>query len=359
MKSYLQFMQRFYSFLLNLYPEAYREEYGKELQAVFNLSIEDATKMGRIETVRVFLEELASLPGAVLFEHLRHRRRSKMTREFNSRFDFAPRSRKEILAAVAPFLLFGAVPILVGLSGRSNARPYFLEEMLTICMLASVISLLAVGFFRSVPRWFMPYLGLPLPILSLYIFNSLVDEWGGFSLPYLSSRFLRGFVQDGLLWGLLIPLILLLVMFTAIIPRFRPSYRRLRNDWTLLCFILYGAAPVMALVWFEGYKNYGPFVVLMFLILAAGGWLYLRNDVPWKKFLILIGGMTLSMFTAAVGQAVLYESSQYNSPRPYTNLPWWNTVDQTVIAWMWLVLIMFLPLAINLLPRSKNPLQTT
>jgi hypothetical protein len=113
----------------------------------------------------------------------------------------------------------------------------------------------------------------------------------------------------------------------------------------------------MALVWFEGYMNFGPFVVLMFLILAAGGWLYLRNDVPWKKFLILIGGMTLSMFTAAVGQAVLYESSQYNSPRPYTNFPWWNTVDQTVIAWMWLALIMLLPLAINLLPRSDHPPQ--
>ena len=352
-------MKSLYALLLYLFPSAYREEYGDELQAVFDLSLDDAMRAGKLEVARVMLRELIGLPKAILLEHLRERRKTKMTAKFASRFDFAPGSRNEILAAVAPFLLFGAIPILVGLSGRSNARPYFLEETLAICMLASVISLLAVGFFRSVPRWFMPYLGLPLPIISLYIFNGLMDEWGGFSLPYLSSRLLRGFVQDGLLWGILIPLIALLVVFSVIIPRFRPFYRQLRNDWTLLCFILYGAVPVMALVWFEGYTNYGPFVVLMFLILAAGGWLYLRNDVPWKKFLILIGGMTLSMFTAAVGQAVLYESSQYNSPRPYTNFPWWNTVDQTVIAWMWLVLIMVLPLAINFLPRSKDHFQTT
>lgn len=282
-----------------------------------------------------------------------------MTREFASRFDFAPGSRKEVLASVAPFLLFGAVPILISLSGRliPITRPYILEEALSICMLASVISLLMVGFFRNVPRWFMPYLGLPLPILSLLIFSGIVDTWSNFSLPNLSSQFLRTFVRDGFLWGIFIPLLVLLVSFSATIPRYRPFYQRLRNDWTLLCFLLYGAAPFMAFFQFEGYQNYGSYVISMFLILAAGGWLYLQNDVPWKKFLILIGGVTLSMFTAAVGQVVLYESSQYNSPRPYTNLPWWNTVDQTVIAWIWLVLIMFLPLAINLLPHSKPTLQ--
>jgi hypothetical protein len=193
----------------------------------------------------------------------------------------------------------------------------------------------------------------------LLILSGIVDTWSNFSLSYLSSQFLRTFVRDGFLWGIFIPLLILLVAFSATIPRYRPFYRLLRNDWTLLCFILYGSAPIMALIPFEGYINYGFFVIGMFLILAAGGWSYLRNDVPWKKFLILIGGVTLSMFTAAMGQAILYESSLYNSPRPYFNFPWWNTVHQTVIAWMWLVLIMFLPLAINLLPRSRNPSPAT
>lgn len=282
-----------------------------------------------------------------------------MVKNFDSRFGFAPGSRKEVLAAVTPFLLFGAVPILISLSGRliPVTRPFILEEALSICMLASVVSLLVVGFFRNVPRWFMPYLGLPLPLISLLIFGYWVDKWSNFPLTGFSSQFLRTFVRGGFIWGILIPLLVSLVVFAAAIPRYRPFYRRLRNDWTLLCFILYGAAPSMAFFQFEGYQNYGLYVVLMFLILAVGGWLYLQNDVPWKKFLILIGVVTLSMFVAAMGQAVLYESSLYNSHRPFPEYPWWATVDQTVIAWMWLVLIMFLPLAINLLPRPKTGLQ--
>lgn len=352
-------MKKIYSLLLLLYPRSYRAEYGSELQAVFGLSFDNALMLGRLQSMHLVLRELISLPWAIIQEHLRERRKAKMIGKFSSRFDYAPGSRKEILAAVAPFLLFGAVPILISLSGRfiTITRPYILEEALSICMLVSVISLLVAGFFRNVPRWFMPYLGLPLPLLSLLIFGYWVDKSGSFPLTNLSSQFLRTFVRDGFLWGIFIPLLVLLVVFSAAIPRYRPFYQRLRNDWTLLCFLLYGAAPFMAFFQFEGYQNYELYVGWMFLILAAGGWLYLRNDSPWKKFIILISGVTLSMFAAALGQAVLYESSLYNSHRPFPDHPWWATVNETVIAWMWLVLIMFLPLAITLLPRPKSTLQ--
>ena len=90
---------------------------------------------------------------------------------------------------------------------------------------------------------------------------------------------------------------------------------------------------------------------LIFLILAAGGWLYLRNDVPWKKFLILIGGQTLSLFSAAVGQVVLYNYSAYYSPNIDIRVAWWDYVHVPVAIWLGLVLTMFFPLAINLLPH--------
>lgn len=357
----LQFLRRLYRLSLNLFPKEYREEYGEELQAVFGLSIDAAATKGGIEVERLVLRELIGLPQAILYEYLRERRNVHMLKNFNSRCDFAPGSRKEVLAAVAPFLLFGAIPVLVGLLQRVSTRPYLLEEVLAFPIIASVISLLVVGFFRSVPRWFMPYLGLPLPVISMFS-SGLVNKWADFPIPYLSSLSpLRQFFHDGFGhgWILLIPLIILLVVFSVIIPRLWPFYRCLRNDWTLLCFILYGASPVMALSAFEGYINYGFFVIVMFFILAVGGWLYLRSDVPWKKFLVLLGGMTLSMFIAAGGQAILYQSSLYNDPRPYTVFPWWNTASQTVIAWMWLALIMLLSLAINLLPQSGNSPKTT
>jgi hypothetical protein len=113
----------------------------------------------------------------------------------------------------------------------------------------------------------------------------------------------------------------------------------------------------MAFFCFEGFPDTGPFRELIFLIVAAGGWLYLRNDFPWKKFLILIGGVTVSMFTAAVAQVLLYESSAYYNPHIDINTAWWDYVHVSVAIWLWLVLIMFLPLVINLLPRPGSPLQ--
>jgi hypothetical protein len=64
-------VKRLYALLLHLFPRAYREEYGDELQAVFNLSLEDAMKIGGMEVAGVVLRELIGLPTAILYEHLR------------------------------------------------------------------------------------------------------------------------------------------------------------------------------------------------------------------------------------------------------------------------------------------------
>ena len=81
MKNSLPFIRWFYSLLLNLFPRKYRHEFGEELQAVFVLSIADAAKAGSKEIVKVLLRELVSFPQAVLFEHLRERRKTGMTKK--------------------------------------------------------------------------------------------------------------------------------------------------------------------------------------------------------------------------------------------------------------------------------------
>jgi UDP-glucose 6-dehydrogenase len=124
--------------------------------------------------------------------------------------------------------------------------------------------------------------------------------------------------------------------------------------WTLLSFLLYGSVSFIIVVGFEGYKNNEIYLVAAFLILAAGGGLYLRNENPWKKFLSLFGGLTLSMLVMAMGQTILYEISFPNSL-----YPWWTITTGTVVTWMWLALIMLLPLAINLLPCSEANLKTS
>ncbi len=64
-------MKGFYSLLLYLFPKAYHDEYGDEMQAVFDLSLEDALRAGKFEVVKVFLRELVALPAAIIHEILR------------------------------------------------------------------------------------------------------------------------------------------------------------------------------------------------------------------------------------------------------------------------------------------------
>ncbi|MCC6300824.1 MAG: hypothetical protein IT314_16180 [Anaerolineales bacterium] len=338
-------MKSLYALLLYLFPRAYREEYGGELQIVFNLSLDDAMQAGIFEVAGVVLRELIGLPKAIIHEHLRERR--KMTGKLASRFDFEPGSRNETFAALAPFLLGGVLPVLFSLIVDI---PLWIQIVFTLFMWFLVGSLLALGFKQSAPRWFMPYLGVPLSLISLIAFNNMVNpEWNGFPFLHNASWFVTQVFYLGMLWMGLIVSILLIFLLTGLIPRLRPFHQRLRDDWTLLPFTLYGAVPFVIVLSFDEFKNEEMYLILAFLALALGAWLYFRSASAWRKFWSLLGGLTLAMAVAFLGQALLYESSF-----PSTVFPRWNTTMSTFIMWMWMALFMFISAGLNLLPHSNE-----
>lgn len=346
MQGHVQFLCRVYGLLLTFYPRRYKEEYGDELQAVFEMSLDEAATKGRFEVEKLVLRELISLPKAIIYEHLRERRKAKMTGSFSSHFDFAPGSRSEALAALAPFLLFGAFPTLLGYFRVMDFVPLWLNVLSVIVFWLFGLGLIVIGFIKRFPRWFMPYIGIPMPIISLLLFNILMEKWQGvwwYRLPWLLSDLL----QQGLLWMGLVLLVILLLVATRIFPKSRPFYQRLRKDWTLLSFIIYGTMPFVLLIIYNEYKNVEPFMFLSLIILAAGGWLYLQSYESLKRFLYLYAGMELSMLVAAIGKAVLLEGS-------FPSGSWQTEFIDTLVTWLWLALIMLLPLAINLLPHVEN-----
>jgi hypothetical protein len=343
-------VKRLYALLLYLFPRAYREEYGEELQSVFDLSLDDAMRSGGLEVARVTLRELSSLPYAVLHAHLRERRKKKMIGKFASHFDFEPGSRNETLAALAPFLFFGALTTLLTWLKVFDLMPLWFSILFAVVLWGTGLTLFVIGFRKGAPRWFMPYLGVPLPVISLIAFNAIVNpEWRGFPFLTDASWFATTFVYQGILWVWLLLSVLLIFLFTRFIPRLRPFHQRLRADWTLLCFLLYGAMPFVIVLSFEEFKREEPFLLLSFLALALGGWLYLRSTTPWKKFWSLLLGMTIAMSIAVMGQTLLYESSF-----PFTSFPLWTTTLSTVIMWIWMVLFMFISAALNMTAQSRS-----
>lgn len=105
---------------------------------------------------------------------------------------------------------------------------------------------------------------------------------------------------------------------------------------------------------FDEYVNEEPYFALSLLMLALGGWFYLRNSEPLKRFVLLQIGLALSMFTAAAGKAVLILWSRSQE----LDFVLKDELFFTLETWVWLALILSLPLALNLLPRAKEQPKT-
>jgi len=344
-KSGLQFLHRLYRLLLNLYPKTYRAEYGEELQAVFALSLADAAKYRNLEIANLVLRELVALPQGILFEHLRERRKSGMTKKLASHVS-------ETIAFVLPFLvvlaLFFSISMMQGIPARA-------VEMIRLSLLGILLVMFVLGLSRVLPRSILPLIGFVFAFANLLMTFEVIDpKWPGFSFPPFVPRFIGDYIQGWVYWGGIMMMVFLSILLAASIPAFRPFYRRLRNDWTLLAFIFYGMTPFAILLTFDDYEAAAPYVFVSFLILAFGGWLYLYNESPTKKFLILLTGLTLTMAVTVIGAAVLVEESLY---APFAT--WQTAMEETIMTWAWLATFMLFPPLINVLPRSDARLQTT
>jgi len=352
----MQFLRWLYGLLLNLFPRAYREEYGDELQAVFNLSLDDAMKIGGLEVAGLILREVISLPAAILNEHLRERRKANMIRKFDSYFDFSYGSWKEFLTALMPFFLAGAAMPLLNYLIRLKVIPAsgLLGNGIPLALFGLFIIFLIVGIMKGMPRWSLPYFGFVLSLLSVYLFSFLFGTPIYFLFRnYQDPSLLMDILWDGIFWyGLLTTMVLAVAAI-----RVSPSLERFRNDWTLLCFILYGAAPFGLWLTFDEYVGEEPYTLLIFLVLAGGAWFYLRSKSEWKRFGLLFGALTLAMLIATAAKLILVPSQDWANPID-TSLAN-SDAKHTVIMWVWFAIGMLIPLGIKLLPHSDNLIQVS
>ena len=353
MKRNLQLLSWLYRLSLNLFPAKYREEYGEELQVVFDSSIEDAATKGKLELERLVLRELVSLPKAILLEHLRSWRNASATKGLGSYFNFAYGSWKEFLTALLPFSLTGGILPLLNYLGRARLASGMVGTGIVLALFGLFLVLFLVGVKMRMPRWSLPYLGFLLSLLSAYLFSALL----GAPIVILFGNLLDhpslfgDLFYGGVLWFGLLSIVVLLVILT----RSSPALQHFRRDWTLLPFVVYGAVPFALWLTFDEYVGDEPYTFTTFLVLAVGAWLYLRSHGEWKRFGVLFIALTLAMFIAAAGKAILVPTQD-----------WPITIDaglakaeakNTIMMWGWFAFTMLVPLAIKWLPQLENPPQ--
>ncbi len=152
MKHCAQILVRIYARMLGLYPRRYRADYGEELQTVFSLVVNEAAQRGRFSVIRLGWRELRDLPGAVIREHWRERKK-EMETETSVPTTFEPAPWREGLAAIALFLL-GALGCLL------SWLHLVLPPWLAIGFLLYPLFMFALGLIKGLRRWFLPYAGL-------------------------------------------------------------------------------------------------------------------------------------------------------------------------------------------------------
>ncbi len=326
-----------YAVLLRLYPQPFRDQFGEEMQRVFRDTLADAAARGRAALLWVCWRELCDLPGALLLEHWRRRKRM---------MDNGPGVPWiDLLVPAIPFLLYLALPLGKGLGSAWIGAAILLIPVVLIIVLIA-------GLFRGLPRWSLPALGLSLAVLNSILFG-LVDP--NFDPLASAPAFLRLFLGAGFHYFGIILLVLMVIVASAAVKPWRPFFERMRRDWTLLPFALYGMMPLVMFMSFDEYHGDAPYQVGMGAIWLVSLWLYLRGAQPKRRMLMLAIGIMLAMGVDVTGKWMLVPVQVW--PRWFA----WHPVPEatlievtsTLYHWFWVMVVVFLPALLGFLSPSR------
>lgn len=356
MAKHLDSLIRAYAVLLRLYPMSFRAQFADEMQAVFDATVNEAARRGTLAAAPVCWRELRQAPGAIMREHWHERSRAMETQSTERA------SRWGLLAAMVVFLFAAMAGIIEG-------RPW--GEVATFLitvgagLLASVLVLLIVGAIKGLPVWSLPTAGLCLVLLASYLSVPQGPSPFAARLPPVLSRFFlwwytyrpaHPILEAGKIWLGLLGLLSLIVLAAAALPPLRSFYGRLRRDWTLVSFMVYGASLFGLYFTFDEYRHEEFYLVASVLLLAAGAWVYLRSGGLGRRALTLFTALTLAMMAAALGKWLIVPIQEWpagSGLHPPESSRWPEALP-TAVMWGWIMIVMVAPALLALLPRSGH-----
>lgn len=336
---FVQFLIRFYGWLLWLYPPRFRDEFGPEMLDVFHQAAEEASKMGTFSLVKLMLGELSGLLPALL--SLRKWKGDEVMDQKAEKLLQTPVPRlptREIILGVLPLIVLGLgtmisnMPITVRLSDTLTYSIYILPYLV-------VMAGLLWGWLKGFPRWVYPY-----PV------------YGVFFALYFSLSAQPSYKMWGLdLWDWLpfVPMgivILLALRFgksplEAVVKMIEAVWK----DWTLLVYGLYGLLPLIIPIFQdETERSYRfPVTAAAISLMLVCGILYVGITKPWLRTTFLLGGLFLSLLTASVGSGLYWKTHEINIITNERHLiggpvPWGDILSQSILGTVVFTLILLL-----------------
>ena len=341
-----------YRSLLSLYPRNFKAEFGDEMEEVFTDLLNETINLPRRALLSMLWTELAHIPGEALRQHVIRRAKQSVKSEVSPDGWEGPATPAEMLVALTVFVL----PVIaIWLKSGQNLTTGWLAGILTI--------LFFLGVQRGFPRWSLPYFGLALSACSfLFIFQWAADLVAPTFISRMvaaphneSTHLLLQVFWAGLMWISLFVLVFVVLGVLALFRRFRTFLWRIRQDWTLVSYILYAGAMFMLALAFNQYRYESPYAMASTFCLITGAWLYLRSSQRWKRTLSLLVGLTLAMWTAAVGLWSGAPWQNWNNWQSWGSLEYerWFEGLRTILAWGWMVVAICATALLRLLPMPQ------
>ena len=276
----------------------------------------------------------------------------------------------ELLAALTIFLIpiiFSLLVMIVGVDNL-NKLPNWLDIILQIFFLGSLIAAFGFAMIRGLPRWSPPYLGIlivtwlfigPMQRLSGWAYANIFSSLGHKSTWAMLERVLYQGVQGGIFWSSVLLIAVILITLLRLFPYTRSLWQRVRNDWTQLSFLVYGGIVLYILFIFDEYRQKELWSLASWIFLAIGCLLYLFSKEKYQRILTLLCGATLAMWIVAVGKWFLVPFQDWGpyliSHPPETER--WFEFFRTMAEWVCIVIALLSPALLSFLPTLTSPTQ--
>jgi hypothetical protein len=343
-----------YKALMLLYPRRFRAEFGTEMQYIFSQMIGEAFERGPLPALDTLVRELFHIPLEALRQHLRL--------NANRLAWMGPATRGEILIALMFFILPSTYIFINSYVNNSTVMVWGLIGLI-------IIALMVIGFLKGFPRWSLPYLGLGLAAVSfVFVFEWAADlvtpaMMGRFGpIPRdASTRLLLQAFWAGLLWLSLLTFTATVLGFLALVRRFRPLLQSIKNDWTLVSYILYYGATFTLFLAHDQYRVDQPFALASAICLACGAWFYLQGTQTRQRILALLSGFSLAMLAALAGRwSFIPGNGDTAWPLAILLDPVrWPVAIWSVFDWGWIILILILPALPQIIKKRNKPPRIT
>ena len=314
---------RLYAFLLHLYPHQFRDEFGAEMQTVFEESVASQGKRAKLSFL---LREMRDFPSCLLDAYLNNWLRGgnmSMSDEYIS-----PSTRWQALLGTLPFLAFGISSMI----GKVNPLHQLNLNIVEIAVYGLALVGLLVGWIRGFPLWSYSYLGW-----------SLLFVWSNTNVSINGVH--RGY-QVWIPFG--ITVLIALIWTRSLIP-IKKFLQNIWNDWTHLTFVMYTIGAFVAMSYDE---NHHPYLLLLMavtnIIIILGAWFFLRSSNLKGRVLTIVVSYIASMVTDAISWLTWDWHAYYGLPKSEHWYENWGGPPILVLFWL---MFLFWPAIIALIQR--------